>query len=141
MAQAKNGDTVKVAYTGTLEDGSVFDKTTEAPLEFTLGNKQLIPGFENAVVGMEIGEKKNISIASGDAYGPYNDQAVIETSRSVLPDNIEPQLGMQLQVQDKSGNQAPVVISELTENTVKLDANHPLAGKDLSFEIELLEIA
>ena len=141
MAKATTGDTVKVAYTGTLKDGTVFDKAgSEKPIQFTLGNKQLISGFEQAVEGMEVGEKKSFSLSSDQAYGEYNQNAVVETSRNVLPDNVEPEVGMRLQAQDRNGNPVPVVISELGESTVKLDANHPLAGKDLAFEVELVDI-
>jgi FKBP-type peptidyl-prolyl cis-trans isomerase 2 len=141
MSKAQTGDTVKVAYTGTLEDGTVFDETTsENPLEFTIGDQKIIPGFEKEVVGMEPGEKKSFSISSDDAYGPYNENAVVETSRNALPDDVDPHVGMRLQARDQNGNPIPVVVSEVTEDKIKLDANHPLAGQDLNFEVELVDI-
>ncbi|MBD3320846.1 MAG: peptidylprolyl isomerase [Chitinivibrionales bacterium] len=142
MSKAKQGDTVKVMYTGKLEDGTVFDKNSEENLlEFTIGQNKVIPGFEQAIVDMEVGEKKNVKIGSDNAYGPYNKEAVIETSRSVLPENIDPKVGQRLQAQDKGGNPFVVTITQLTDNSVTLDGNHPLAGKDLDFEIALKEIA
>ena len=143
MSKVKDGDTVKVHYTGTLiEDGTVFDSSEDRePLEFTLGEGQLIPGFEQAVIGMEVGDDTTVEIASEDAYGERREDLELEVSKSDLPDNIDPQVGMQLQMQQQENGQAiPVQITAVEDEFVKLDANHPLAGKDLTFDIELVEI-
>lgn len=143
MSKVKEGDTVKVHYTGKLSDeGSVFDSSRERePLEFTLGEGQLIPGFEKAVIGMEEGESTTISIPSDDAYGERREDLELEVSKSDLPDNVDPQVGMQLQMQQQENGQAiPVQITAVEDDYVKLDANHPLAGKDLTFDIELVEL-
>lgn len=142
LSKVKEGDTVKVHYTGKLNDGSVFDTSRERnePLEFTLGQGQLIPGFEKAVEGMDIGDSTTVEIPSDEAYGERRDDLELEVSRDELPDNIEPEVGMQLQMQQQQNGKAiPVQIKEVTDDKVKLDANHPLAGKDLTFDIELVE--
>ncbi|WP_138430007.1 FKBP-type peptidyl-prolyl cis-trans isomerase [Fodinibius saliphilus] len=142
MSKVKDGDTVKVHYTGTLtEEGTVFDSSEDRePLEFTLGEGQLIPGFEQAVIGMEVGDDTTVEIESEDAYGQRREDLELEVAKSDLPDNIEPQVGMQLQMQQQENGQAiPVQITAVEDEFVKLDANHPLAGKDLTFEIELVE--
>ncbi len=144
MSKVKEGDTVKVHYTGRLEDGTVFDTSRQRnePLEFTLGQGQLIPGFEKAVVGLSVGEDTTINIPSSEAYGDHREELEVVVSKSDLPDNIEPEVGMQLQMQQKGSQQAiPVQITGVTEDQVTLDANHPLAGKDLTFDIELVEIS
>ena len=143
MSKVKDGDTVKVHYTGTLtEEGTVFDSSEDRePLEFTLGEGKLIPGFEKAVVGMEEGDETTVEIESGDAYGQRREDLELEVAKSDLPDNIEPEVGMQLQMQQQENGQAiPVQITAVEDELVKLDANHPLAGKDLTFDIELIEI-
>lgn len=143
MSKVKDGDTVKVHYTGTLTDeGTVFDSSQDRePLEFTLGEGKLIPGFEKAVVGMEEGDETTVEIESGDAYGQRREDLELEVAKSDLPDNIEPEVGMQLQMQQQENGQAiPVQITAVEDELVKLDANHPLAGKDLTFDIELIEI-
>ncbi|WP_441000254.1 FKBP-type peptidyl-prolyl cis-trans isomerase [Fodinibius sp. SL11] len=143
MSKVKDGDTVKVHYTGTLtEDGTVFDSSEDRePLEFTLGEGKLIPGFEKAVVGMKEGDDTTVEIESGDAYGQRREDLELEVAKSDLPDNIDPQVGMQLQMQQQENGQAiPVQITAVEDEVVKLDANHPLAGKDLTFDIELVEI-
>lgn len=143
MSKVKDGDTVKVHYTGTLtEDGTVFDSSRERePLEFELGEGKLIPGFEEAVIGMEVGEDTTVEIDSEDAYGQRREDLELEVSKSDLPDNIEPEVGMQLQMQQQENGQAiPVQITDVEDDIVKLDANHPLAGKDLTFDIELVDI-
>jgi peptidylprolyl isomerase len=143
LSKVKEGDTVKVHYTGKLtDDGTVFDSSRDRdPLEFTLGQGQLIPGFEEAVIGMEEGDSTTVDIASEDAYGERRDDLELEVSKSDLPDNIDPQVGMQLQMQQQENGQAiPVQITAVEDETVKLDANHPLAGKDLTFDIELVEL-
>lgn len=141
MPKVKDGDTVKVHYTGKLKDGSVFDTSAERePLEFKLGEGQLIPGFEKAVVGLDVGESTEVDIPSNEAYGEAREDLIISVPKDQLPDDVEPQVGMQLQVNQPDGQPVPVRITEVGDTELKLDANHPLAGKDLSFEIELVEI-
>lgn len=142
MSKVKEGDTVKVHYTGRLKDGSIFDSSEERePLEFTLGQGQLIPGFEKAVEGMEVGDTTTVDIPSDDAYGERRDDLELEVSKSDLPDNIDPEVGMQLQMQQQEDGRAiPVQITAVEDDYVTLDANHPLAGKDLTFDIELVEV-
>ena len=141
MAVAKSGDTVQVHYTGTLEDGSEFDSSRQRnqPLEFTLGQGQMIPGFEKAVDGMEVGDNKQVKIPSEEAYGEKKPEMVMEVSKGEFPSNITPEVGQQLAV-NTQGRQVPVVITEMRDDIVVLDANHPLAGKDLTFDIELMNI-
>ena len=141
MAQAKQGDKVKVNYTGKLEDGSVFD-TSEGrePLEFTVGEGSLIPDFETAVEGMEIGDEKTVEIDAEKAYGPYREEGILEVPITEFPEHIKPEVGLQLQITQPDGQAAVVMISEVAEDKVTLDANHPLAGKDLTFTISLVEI-
>ncbi len=142
MPQAKQGDTVKVHYTGKLKDGSVFDSSANRePLEFTLGGGNMIPGFEQAVLGMDIGDKKTAEIPSDQAYGEKREDMIISVPRENVPGDISPEVGQQLAVQQQGGQQVPVTVAEVTEEKVVLDANHPLAGKDLVFDIELVEIA
>ncbi len=141
MTKVKDGDTVKVHYKGSLEDGSVFDSSEDRePLEFTLGSGQLIPGFEKAVIGMEQGESTTITIPSKEAYGEPREDLILDVPKDNLPDDIEPQIGMQLQVNRPDGDPIPVRVTNVGDEQVKLDANHPLAGEDLTFEIELVEI-
>ncbi len=142
MSIAKDGDTVKVHYTGTLENGEIFDTSKEKePLEFTLGQGQLIPGFEKAVVGLNVGDSTTINIPSAEAYGEVREDLVINVPKDQLPGDVEPQVGMQLQVNQPDGQPIPVRVTDITETELKLDANHPLAGKDLVFEIELVNVA
>lgn len=140
MEQAKSGDTVRIHYKGTLEDGTVFDSSQgREPLEFTLGTGQVIPGFEQAVQGMTPGDKKAVTIPSEEAYGPRRDEQVMTVNRGDFPPHIEPEVGQQLQLQQ--GAQSMVVrVAEVSDSQVKLDGNHPLAGQDLTFELELVEI-
>jgi len=140
-AQAKNGDTVQVNYTGKLADGTVVDSSVgREPLEFTLGVGQVIPGFEKAVLGMKVGEKKTVTIPVDEAYGPHHDDLVAEVPREKLPEDITPEVGQQLGVKRTDGGTSIVTIISVSDNTVTIDANHPLAGKDLTFEIELVKI-
>jgi peptidylprolyl isomerase len=140
-AVAKDGDTVKVHYTGTLEDGTVFDTSLERdPLEFTLGQGQLIPGFEQAVTGMKVGESKTVNIPADQAYGPHRDELVLEMERSQFPEDIDPEVGQRLQMQQTDGGIVIVTVTDVSETTVTIDANHILAGKNLTFEIELVGI-
>jgi len=138
---AETGDTVKVHYTGRLQDGTVFDRSVGSdPLEFTLGQRQMIPGFEQAVIGMKVGESKTVTIPVDEAYGPRRDDMIVETERSELPENIDPQIGMQLQMTQSGGSTIVVTIIDVSETTITIDANHALAGHDLIFDIELVEI-
>ena len=138
MSQVKNGDTVKVHYTGTLADGTVFDSSLERePLEFTLGAGQLIPGFEKTVLGMSAGESRTVTIPAEEAYGPYREEMVLEVPRTQLPADMQPQVGMQLQVGEEQGEGMVVQITQVSDTNITLDANHPLAGKDLTFNIQL----
>lgn len=140
MAEAKNGDTVRIHYTGTLNDGSVFDSSEgDEPLEFTLGSGQVIPGFEQAVEGMQPGEKKEVKIPSDEAYGAHNDEWVLVVDRENFPDHIEPEVGQQLEL-SQSGQSFTVTVTDVSEEGITLDANHPLAGQDLTFALELVEI-
>lgn len=140
MEQAKSGDTVKVHYTGKLEDGTVFDSSRgRDPLEFELGAGQVIPGFEEAVAGMKPGEEKSVTIPADEAYGPRRDEMVVKVDREQFPDHIEPQPGQQLQMV-QNGQAMVVTVQDVSEENVILDANHPLAGKDLNFDLELVKI-
>ncbi len=140
VQKANIGDTVKVHYTGRLQDGSVFDTSVGSdPLEFTVGDGKIISGFEEAVIGMQVGESKTITIPADQAYGQRSDDMIFEIGRDELPASIDPEVGMQLQ-QTQGGSVSVVTIIEITETTVKIDANHPLAGQDLTFDIELVEI-
>ncbi|WGW04873.1 FKBP-type peptidyl-prolyl cis-trans isomerase [Tropicibacter oceani] len=142
MTQAKSGDTVRIHYTGTLNDGSTFDSSAgRDPLEFQIGSGQVIPGFDSAVSGMTVGEKKQVEIPADQAYGQPNPQAMQAVPRAEIPADIPLEVGTQLQVQTPTGQVMPVTVTEVTETEVTLDANHPLAGKDLTFDIELVEIA
>ena len=142
MANAKNGDKVKVHYTGKLTNGEQFDSSVgREPLAFTVGAGQMIKGFDNAIPGMEVGEKKTITIAPAEAYGEINEEAIIEFPRKNIPDSLEIHEGMQLQLQSEEGHPIPVVVKEIKDDVVVLDANHRLAGKELIFDIELVEIS
>lgn len=141
MAKAANGDTVKVHYTLKLSDGTTVDSSAGGtPLEFKLGEGQLIPGFEEAVVGMEPGESTVTNVPPDKAYGPHHDELTLEVKRSELPPSIDPQIGQQLKLEKESGGSINVLITNVSEESVTLDANHPLAGEELTFEIELVEI-
>lgn len=141
MTQAKSGDTVRIHYTGTLADGSQFDSSAgRDPLEFELGSGQVIPGFDKAVAGMAVGDKKVVEIPSEDAYGPAHEEAVQAVPREQIPAEIPLEVGLQLQMQSPTGQVLPVVVTEISETEVTLDANHPLAGKDLTFDLELVSI-
>ncbi|GAB4351874.1 MAG: peptidylprolyl isomerase [Gammaproteobacteria bacterium] len=141
MAQATSGDTVRVHYTGRLDDGTVFDSSQgRDPLEFTLGSGQVIPGFDEAVTGMEVGESSTITIDPENAYGPRHEEMVQKVARSDIPAEIDLTVGMQLQASGPGGEMVVTVV-ELSDETVTLDANHPLAGKALTFDLELVEIA
>jgi peptidylprolyl isomerase len=141
MKSAGSGDTVRVHYTGTLDDGSVFDSSKDRdPLEFIIGDGQMIPGFEKAVTGMNVGDTKTVKIAANEAYGAHREELVIKLSRAQFPDNIVPVAGLQLSLKSPEGQIVNAVITSVDGDYVLLDANHPLAGKDLTFDIELMEI-
>jgi len=141
VSQAKSGDTVKIHYKGTLDDGTQFDSSEDRdPLEFELGSGQVIPGFDTAVEGMSVGESKNVRLEPEEAYGPRHDQLVQEVERNVLPDDLDPKEGMALQSQSPEGQVMQLMVTAVSETTITLDANHPLAGQALSFEIELVDI-
>ena len=138
---ADTGDTVKVHYTGRLQDGTVFDTSIGSePLEFTLGQGQIISGFEQTVIGMKVSETKTVTIPADQAYGQHRDDMIFEVARDELPVDLDPKVGMQLQKNQADGGILIVTITEVTETTIKTDANHPLAGQDLTFDIELVEI-
>ena len=142
MTTVKQGDTVHVHYTGTLEDGAVFDSSDgRDPLSFTIGSGQVIPGFEEAIIGMTLNEKKNVKIPVDQAYGARNEELVLTIPNDQIPPDIKPEIGMKLQMQGPGDTPVVVEVIEVAEEHVKLDANPPLAGKDLIFDIELVQIA
>ena len=142
MAQVKSGDTVKVHYTGKLTSGEQFDSSAgREPLEFTVGGGQMIKGFDAAMPGMSVGEKKTINIPAADGYGEKDPAAVIEFPRENVPEDMKLEKGMQLTLSDQNGNPFPVTVTEVKDEIVILDANHFLAGEELVFDIELVEIA
>jgi peptidylprolyl isomerase len=142
MAQAKEGDTVKIHYAGRLQDGSVFDSSSgREPLKFTIGKSQVIPGFEEAVAGMQTGENKTVEIPCDKAYGDRNPSMVMVVDRKHVPADIDPEVGQRLQMGSPSGELVTAKIIEVNDENVTLDANPPLAGEDLTFDIELVEIS
>lgn len=167
MANAKNGDRVRVHYTGTLDDGSIFDKSEDSgeacaeksadscsdegcgcgcgerasgPMEFVIGEGMLIPKFEEAVIGLEPGQNVKVRIPADEAYGQRSENLMAVIQRSEIPEGVNPQAGDRMEVVMEDGGQMPVLVAEVTESTITLDANHPLAGLDLNFEIRLVEI-
>lgn len=141
MKQAKQGDTVKVNYTGKLDDGSVFDTSVgKTPLEFKIGDGKILPDFEKAILDMKPGDKKTIEIEAANAYGQPREDMVITVDRKHLPENIEPKVGLNLQIKQENDQVVIVTIKEVNEDKITLDGNHPLAGKDLTFELELVDI-
>lgn len=141
MSSANTGDTVKVGFIGKLENGEVFDTTEgRSPLEFKIGSQTILPALESAVIGMSTGDTATIEIPAADAFGPRLDEAIQTVNRSSFPEDIELSIGKQLQANDSQGQQLILTIVEIGDDTVTLDANHPLAGKNLIFDIELLEI-
>ncbi|WP_106745706.1 FKBP-type peptidyl-prolyl cis-trans isomerase [Yoonia maritima] len=141
MSQAKSGDTVRIHYTGTLKSGETFDSSDgRDPLEFVVGSGQIIPGLDVAIPGMVVGDKKTVEIACADAYGETNSEARQSVPRGEIPDNIPLEIGTQLQMQTPQGQVVHVTVAEVTDAEVTLDANHPLAGKDLIFAIEMVGI-
>lgn len=141
MQQVKSGDTVKVHYNGRLTDGTMFDSSAgREPLQFEVGSGMVIAGFDNGVMGMAVGEKKTIQIPVAEAYGPKNSEMIVAFPTSEFPEDMELEVGQRLNMTNSEGHVIPVVITEISEETVMLDANHPLAGEDLVFDIELVEI-
>lgn len=139
--QAKKGDNVQVHYTGKLEDGSVFDSSVQRePLGFTVGGGQMIQGFDAAVNGMAVGDKKTVTIPAAEAYGERRDDMLIDVPRTQVPADIKPEIGMQLTLQGGNGQPMPVIVIHVDDEKITLDANHHLAGKDLIFDIELVKI-
>jgi FKBP-type peptidyl-prolyl cis-trans isomerase 2 len=142
MNKAKKGDVVKVHYKGKLNSGEQFDSSEgRAPLEFTVGAGQMIAGFDQAIPGMVVGEKKTITIAPENAYGEKNEEAIIEFPKSNIPADMMLEPGMKLQLRNEAGQPIPVIVIEVKDEIVILDANHELAGKELIFDIELIEIS
>ncbi len=141
MAAVKSGDKVRVHYTGTLADGSQFDSSRErAPLEVNVGSGETIPGFETALVGMEPGDTRTVTIVAAEAYGDRDEERIISVRRNALPDDIQLQIGQMLDMSTSEGGRVLVTVAAFDEETVSLDANHPLAGHDLTFELELVEV-
>jgi FKBP-type peptidyl-prolyl cis-trans isomerase 2 len=137
----QSGDTIKIHYQGRLSDGTTFDSSEgRSPLEFTVGSGSVIKGFDEGVQGMTVGEKKTIEIPFLQAYGPEDPSMIIEFPIDRLPQELEPEIGMQLNMNNEEGQQFPVVITDITDENIVLNANHPLAGKDLIFDLELVEI-
>ena len=142
MQQAKSGDTVKVHYSGRLTDGTTFDSSTgRDPLEFKVGNGDVIKGFDDGVTGMAVGDKKTVHIPADEAYGQKEEERVIQFPRANFPPDMEPEVGMQLNMTNGTGQVIPVVVTDVDKENVTLDANHPLAGQDLIFDIELVDIS
>lgn len=142
MAHAKQGDLVKVRYTGTLDDGSTFDSSDgREPLQFVIGEGMLIPAFEEAIVGMLPGDSRSVHIPADGAYGPFMDELILEVDKNQIPPYLNPEEGMQLQITQDDGSSTVVKVVKLTDEKVFLDANHPLAGRDLNFSIELVDIS
>jgi FKBP-type peptidyl-prolyl cis-trans isomerase 2 len=141
MTKVKKGDVVKVHYLAKANDKVIFDTDSVEPLKLKVGDNQVIPAFENALVGMDLGESKTINVSANDAFGPYLKELVSTVSRNQLPGNLELKEGQQLQIQQPDGSAILVTVTKLDDKTATFDANHPLAGKDITFLIELLEIA
>ena len=141
MAQAKKDDTVKVHYTGKLDDGTVFDTSSNRePIEFKIGGGKIIDGFEQALLGMKVGDSTTVNIPSDKAYGEYKEEMMLEIGRDQLPPDLDPEVGQKLQLTQADDKMIIVTVTELSESKVTLDANHPLAGQNLNFEIELVEL-
>jgi peptidylprolyl isomerase len=141
LMPVKKGNTVKVHYTGKLENGQVFDSSeSRDPLEVTVGSGRVIPGFEQGIIGMEPGEKKTIKLSPQEAYGPKRDDLVVDVNKGDFPEHIDPHVGQNLQIQQPDGQVVNVRVADVEEEKVTLDANHPLAGEPLEFDVELVEI-
>ena len=141
MTHAKEGDNVKVHFTGKLDDGRVFDSSKDRePMEVKIGGGKLISGFEKGIVGMEEGESRHITVEEREAFGPRREDLIMAVSKNDFPEDIDPFVGQQLQIKQPNGNLIPVTVKDVQRDTTTLDANHPLAGQTLHFEIKLLEI-
>jgi len=141
MSQVKENDTIKLHYTGKLKDGQVFDSSVERePIEFTVGEGKIIPGLEKGVIDMEVNEKKTIEIAKDDAYGEASDELFQEVKKEQLPEDIKPEVGMGLVSKNPDGSERQLRVAEVDDDHIVVDANQPLAGKDLVFDVELVEI-
>lgn len=139
--KVKKDDTIRVHYKGTLTDGQLFDSSEgREPLEFTVGSGQVIPGFDSAVLDMEIGEEKAFAIPSDEAYGGRDERLIQEVGKDQIPEELQPEVGMMLSSTLPNGEQIPVKVTEVADQSITIDANHPLAGEDLKFEIKLVEI-
>jgi len=142
MSQARPGDTVKIHYTGTLNDGTEFDSSSgRDPLEFTVGSGQVIRGFDKAVEGMAVGDSKTVKIPPEEAYGPRHDQMVQDVPRDALPEDLEPVEGMALQAHGQDGQVINLTVTAVSDDSITVDGNHPLAGKSLNFDLRLVDIA
>lgn len=141
MTQANSGDTVRIHYTGTLKDGREFDSSSgRDPLEFTIGENRILKPLEDAVIGMSVGDKATVDIAAADAYGPRDPEAIQQVDRGMIPEEVDVSVGNQLQATTQNGQTIVLTVVSSNEETVTVDGNHPLAGEDLSFAIELVEI-
>ncbi len=141
MSKVKENDTVRVHYTGKLADGQVFDSSVDRePIEFTLGEGQIIPGFEKGLMDMAVNEKKTIEIPMAEAYGPHSDELIQEVPKQELPEEVKPEVGMKLMSKLPDGREIPLTVTDVKDESITVDANHPLAGKDLTFDLELIEI-
>ncbi len=141
MVKAKQGDTVRVHFTIKYSDGTLFESTSDnSPLECKIGDKVLVSGFEKALIGMSPGEKKSIKLDPGQAYGPHRGEMVVELSRDQLPSGVTPESGKRIKLGNKKDGSNEALIIDVSESSVTIDTNHPLAGMDLVFEIELIEI-
>ena len=139
---AEDGDTVKVHYTGTLGDGTVFDSSRERdPLEFELGAEQVIPGFEDAVRGLEVGESVEVSLSPEEGYGHRNEELLVDVARSDLPEDLEPEVGQTLEVRTEDDEPMAAWVAEIGDEQITVDLNHPLAGRELNFEVELVDLS
>ena len=142
MSNAKSGDTVRVHYTGTLDDGAQFDSSVgKEPLEFELGSGTVLPAFDAAVEGMAVGDSKSFKIEAEEAYGRRHEELIQDIPRDQLPQDMEPEVGMQLMAQGQDGQSIQLAVAEVKDDAITVDGNHPLAGQNLSFSIELVEIA
>jgi peptidylprolyl isomerase len=141
MAEAKQGDTVKVHYTVRLEDGTILGSTTNhEPLQFTIGEGEILPGFEEAIVGMNPGESKTVQVPADGAFGPHQEEMIVVVGRNRLPADLKPKAGESLLFRQEDGKTITVMVTDVSESSVTIDANHPLAGKDLTFDIQFVEI-
>ena len=141
MVRAKDGDTIKFHYSGTFEDGSEFDSSRgEDPFEVTLGGGQLIPGLEKGLLGMAVGDRETVTIAPEEGYGSFREELILKINRDEFPKNVTPKVGQQLRLQKPGNPPFTVLIAEVNDDSIILDANHPLAGKTLIFDVELMEI-